>query len=83
MLLAFLLLLTKQEKAVSLLSAIITAGYGLAMVVLPLTGLCYLVAGLTVRKSLKSQPRWLLITNIIFLFVFLFFTFYINDPYYR
>ncbi len=83
MALAFALLFIGANREESLFSAIILAGYGLSMVVLPLAGFSYLIAGIWAPKQIKVLPRWLLVSNILFLLIFLFFTFYFNDPYYR
>jgi hypothetical protein len=83
MLLAFSLLFTSVNKAETISSTIIMAGYGLAMVILPLTGFFYLIFTITGKKPAQYVPRWLMLANIFLLFIFLLFTFYINDPYYH
>jgi len=62
--------------------AIFLAGYGLAAVLLPLVNLLYLVLLMICRKRLAVVPGWLAIANMLFLIIFLIFTFYLNDPYY-
>lgn len=66
----------------TLLAEIILAGYGLAAALLPFINLLYLIFFFIKKKILQAMPRWLIISNIIFLCIFLIFTFYINDPYY-
>lgn len=83
MLVAFALLFTSWSENEGFASTIIMAGYGLAMVMLPLTGFCYLVSAIMGRKPGRIIPRWLIISNVIMLFIFLIFTFYFNDPYYN
>lgn len=82
MLLAFLLLFTSWNENEGLASAVIMAGYGLAILILPLTGFIYLLLAVTGRKPAQFIPRWLILSNILMLFIFLIFTFYFNDPYY-
>lgn len=83
MVVAFALLFIEHSEDETVSSAVIMAGYGLAMVVLPITGLSYLITGILARRKMAILPRWLIISNILFLIAFLIFTFYINDPYYR
>ncbi len=83
MLLAFSLLFTSWSEHQGFASTVIMAGYGLAMLLLPLTGIFYLILTITGRKPGQFVPRWLMISNIIMLFIFLIFTFYFNDPYYN
>lgn len=83
MLVAFALLFTSWNDNEGLASTIIMAGYGLAMILLPLTGLFYLILTITRKKPGQLVPRWLIISNIIMLLIFLIFTFYFNDPYYH
>ncbi len=83
MLLALCLLFTSWNEHEGFTSDIIMAGYGLAAVILPLTGLIYLILTVTNRKPTRLVPRWLMISNIIMLLIFLIFTFYFNDPYYH
>jgi MFS family permease len=83
MLLAFSLLFTSWSENEGLASTVIMAGYGLSMILLPLTGLFYLILSITGRKPGQFVPRWLITCNIIMLLIFLIFTFYFNDPYYN
>ena len=83
MLMAFLLLFTSWSENEGFASTVIMAGYGLAMILLPLTSLFYLILTITGRKPGQLVPRWLMASNIIMLLIFLIFTFYFNDPYYH
>ncbi len=83
MLLAFLLLFTSWSENEGFASTVIMAGYGLAMLLLPLTCIFYLILTITGRKPGQLVPLWLMISNIIMLLIFLIFTFYFNDPYYN
>ena len=83
MLAALLWGITSPDRAETYFSVAVLAGYGLAAVMLPLMGLIYGVLLIINKKRLILLPRWLLISNMVFLFIFLLFTFYINDPYYH
>lgn len=83
MLVALFLQFTSWNENDGLGSTIIMAGYGLAMIILPLTGFTYLLLTVTGRKPAQRVPRWLIVSNILMLFIFLIFTFYFNDPYYN
>lgn len=64
-------------------STIITTGYVMGMIILPITNLCYL-AVLLIRRKLKAYvPLWLVLANLCFFLFFIFFIFYLNDPYYH
>jgi len=78
-LLSLSLLFYKWANDDSLVSTIIVIGYFMGVVIVPLTILCYLLV-IALRKKLKVIiPPWLIIANILFLFVFLFYIFYLND----
>jgi hypothetical protein len=60
-------------------STIITIGVFMGIIVVPLTNLCY-VGVLLYRKKLRPVvPRWLIIANVLFFLVLLYYIFYIND----
>jgi hypothetical protein len=67
----------------SVLSTIITIGVFMGSVVIPLTCGCYLVVFLFTKKIRKALPLWLIVANILFLLLLVFFIFYWNDPYYH
>lgn len=83
MVLAFSLLFVPWEKNETISSSIIMAGYGLAVIMLPLVNLSYLVAFIAGRKPAKYIGSWLIVANAVLLFILLIFSFYINDPYYH
>lgn len=60
----------------SISSTIIIIGYVIGLIVVPFTLLCYLGV-LVVRKKLPV-PVWLVISNILFLFILMFYIIYIN-----
>ncbi len=62
-------------------STIVTIGYFMGMVLLPLTVLCYGLVYLVKHKL--GVPRWLVIANILFFLLLIFIFFYLNDPYYH
>lgn len=65
-------------------STVITIGYVLGAVMLPLVNICYLVLRVAGKKQvLATVPRWLIIANMLFLFILLYYIFYLNDPYYH
>lgn len=60
-------------------STIIVIGYILGLIVVPFTLLCYLGVVLMGRKL--SVPTWLVVSNILFLFVLIIYIVYINGKY--
>ncbi len=75
--------MTKTENSEPISSTIIMIGYGMGLVLVPFTVLCYLVVAFSKKKLRQIVPVWLIIANIIFLFVLLYYIFYLNDPYYH
>ena len=57
----------KQSYEETISSTIIIIGFVIGLVVVPLTLLCYIVVLL--RKKKLPVPLWLVISNIIFLFI--------------
>jgi len=82
-LLSLSLLIKKWISDDSMVSTIITIGCFMGILIVPITNFSYL-AVLIVRKKLKDYvPLWLLMANILFLFVFVYYIFYLNDhPHY-
>ena len=64
-----------QEEAV--ISTIFIIGYFLGIIVIPVVNMCYL-AILIMRKHLSPVPLWLSLSNLLFLFLQLFFIFFLN-----
>jgi hypothetical protein len=62
-------------------STIVTIGYFMGMIILPLTTLSYGIVYLVKHKL--GVPRWLVIMNILFFLLLIFILFYLNDPYYH
>ena len=64
-------------------STIILIGVGMGLVVLPVTNLCYLGVIVLGKKLSGKVPLWLVVSNVLFLFILLYYIFYLNDPYYH
>ena len=75
--------MTRTENQEPISSTIIVIGYGMGMVLVPLTVLCYLLVGVATNKLRKTVPLWLINANILFLFILLYYIFYLNDKYYH
>lgn len=82
-LLSFSLLINRWINDPTLESTIITIGYVMGMILLPVTNLCYLGVLLVKRKLRAYVPIWLILANLLFLLFLIYFIFYLNDPYYH
>ena len=82
-LLSVSLLMQEWISDENLKSMIITIGYLMGMIVIPLVNLCYLAVLIVKRRLKEFVPVWLVIVNFLFLLTLLFFIFYLNDPYYH
>jgi hypothetical protein len=80
-LLSLSLLYKDWIKDESLVSTIITIGFFMGMIIVPVTLLCYL--GLVLRRinPVRYIPRWLIIGNIFVMLLLLGYIFYINYLY--
>lgn len=67
----------------AMVSIIITIGYFMGMIVFPLVCFCYLSVFAVKRKLRAYVPLWLIIANLFFLLLLIYFIFYLNDPYYH
>ncbi len=77
------LLINDWVKDPILESTIITIGYVMGLVLLPLTNLCY-ISVLVIKRKLKAYvPVWLVLANLLLFLFLIFFIFYLNDPYYH
>ena len=65
----------------SLVSTIITIGYFMGMIIVPITLLCYLILWIVGKKPASVVPRWLIVGNILVLLVLLGYIYYINFLY--
>lgn len=70
-------------KEDSLVSDIVSIGYFIGVLIVPVTILLYLLVFLIKRKLRPYVPVWLIISNILFLFVLLYYIFFLDDPYYH
>ncbi len=66
-----------NEELIS--STIVIIGYVMGLIVVPFTNICYLVVILLGKKLIKIVPLWLVLSNVLFLFILLFYIFYLND----
>ncbi len=81
--LSFTLLIKNWLNSPELESTIITIGYVMGMIVLPVTVLCYLGVFIGKKKLGEYVPLWLIVANVLFLLFLVYFIFYLNDPYYH
>ena len=65
----------------SLVSTIITIGFFMGMIIVPVTLLCYLVLWLAGKKPASVVPRWLITGNVIMMIILLAYIVYINYLY--
>ena len=77
------LAMTNWKNVDPFTSTIIIIGYAMGLVIVPATILTYFILALIGKKLRTHVPPWLIVSNIIFLFVLLFYLFYLNDPYYH
>lgn len=70
-------------KEDSLVSDIVSIGYFIGVLIVPLTILLYLLVFLIKRKLKPYVPVWLIISNFLLLFVLLYYIFFLDDPYYH
>ena len=68
-------------KDESLVSTIITIGFFMGMIIVPVTLLCYLVLWLAKKKPATIVPRWLITGNVLMMLILLAYIFYINYLY--
>lgn len=83
MVLAFSLALFNWNRDEVISSSIVLAGYGLSVLLLPVVNLVYLVLWIAGRIQALRAPKWLLLSNIVFLFLLVLYLFYLNDPFYH
>lgn len=75
------LLVKDWIKDESMVSTIITIGFFMGMIIVPLTLLCYAVLWIARKKPASVVPRWLIAGNIIMMMVLLAYIVYINNLY--
>ncbi|MBO9620583.1 MAG: hypothetical protein J7539_16285 [Niabella sp.] len=64
-------------------STVITAGYALGLVMIPLINVLYLISWAAGKKPGTVVPRWLILFNVVCLLLIFAYIFCINDPYYH
>jgi hypothetical protein len=69
-----------HDEAIS--STIIIIGYFLGLVIVPFVNLCYLTVFIVKRRPAVYVPLWLVISNVFFLLLLLFYIIYINGERY-
>ena len=69
LILAFSLLIFNWNRDEPISSTIITAGYGLGLIIVPLVNLAYFILVLAGRRITQDVPRWLIIFNVFCLLV--------------
>ena len=62
----------------SLVSTIITIGFFMGMIIVPITLICYLVLWLFRKNPAALVPRWLIIANFLVLLLLIGYIFYNN-----
>jgi hypothetical protein len=77
-LLSLSLLVKDWVKDESLVSTIITIGFFMGMILVPVTLLCYLLVWMAGKKPSQIVPRWLIVANIFFMLVFVGYIIYNN-----
>lgn len=77
------LAMLKTEIYEAFSSTVIIIGYVIGGLLLPVTNLIYLVMILLGKKISNVVPRWVIVANILFFLVFIYYIFYLNDPYYH
>lgn len=77
-LLSLSLLFKDWIKDESLVSTIITIGYFMGLLIVPVTILCYLLLWLFRKKPASAVPHWLIAANIVMMCILVAYIVYIN-----
>lgn len=80
-LLTLMQLMTGWIKDGNLESTIITIGFFIGMIIVPITLFCYLILWMIGKKPASVVPRWLIIGNIIVLLILVSYVIYVNYIY--
>jgi len=80
-LLTISLLVKEWIKDDNLISTVITIGFFMGIIVVPITVVCYLVIWIIGKSVLHHVPRWLVISNFMVLLMLLGYIIYINYLY--
>lgn len=74
--LSLALLMSNKDSMEAISSSIIIIGFVMGILVVPFTLICYLVV--LIKKQKLTVPIWLVISNIIFLFILMLYIIFIN-----
>lgn len=74
-------LMTGWIKDGNLESTIITIGFFIGMIIVPITLFCYLILWMVGKKPASIIPKWLIIGNIIVLLILVSYVIYVNYIY--
>ena len=77
------LAMSKKENNELFSSTVIIIGYVIGAILLPVTNICYLALLLLRKKMRPVVPGWLILSNVFFLVLLLYYIFYLNDPFYH
>ena len=80
-LLTLSLLIKDWIRDESLVSTIITIGFFMGMIIVPITLLCYLLLWIFGKKPATIVPRWLIVGNILVMLILLGYIYYMNYLY--
>lgn len=80
-LLTLSLLVKDWIKDESLVSTIITIGFFMGMIIVPITLLCYFFLWIFGKKPGSFIPKWLIIVNVFVMLLLLSYIFYVNYLY--
>lgn len=78
--LAFTLLVKDWTQDDAITSTIIIIGHVMGVIVVPVVNLCYLVVLFVKRELRPYVPLWLVVANILFLFILLFYIYFQYGP---
>ena len=74
--LSLALLMSNKDSIEAISSSLIIIGFVIGILVVPVTLFCYLVV--MIRNKKLTVPLWLVISNIIFLFILMLYIIFIN-----
>ena len=75
-LLSLALLMSNKDSIEAISSTVIIIGFVIGILVVPVTLFCYLVV--LIRNKKLTVPVWLVISNIIFMFILMLYIIFIN-----
>jgi len=75
-LLSLVLLMWNKSDYETISSTVIIIGFVIGLLVVPVTLICYVIV--LIRKKKLPVPLWLVIANIIFLFILMLYIIFIN-----